>query len=117
MAAQRQQPSRLGRDSGLGRASFARSMLAASEGAAAASVAAVAGAETEEALPVVSWQEAAAMPHDKLLQLLRALQLDVKALQTELEGGWGVVFLVARGTWHFAALHAVQLGSLKHTAH
>lgn len=61
---------------------------------------------------MVSWQEAAAMPHDKLLQLVRALQLDVKALQTELEGGWGVVFLVARGTWHFAALHAVQLGSL-----
>ncbi len=65
-----------GRVSSLGYQSFVSSMLEATAAVAAAGDPGLA----------VPHHEAAAMPHDKLLALVMALQLDLQALQGELAG-------------------------------
>ena len=77
-----------GRNSSLGgRGAFVSSVLdgeAAGPGAASGGVDGAAAAAPQR-LPV-SWEEAAALPQDQLLQLVQALQLDVRAASAQLEG-------------------------------
>lgn len=77
-AQQRQQQlGRSGRDSSLGRSVFLSSIQEAGKAA---------GSQPTSSSVPISWEDAAALPHDKLLQLVHALQLDLKAAQAEVDG-------------------------------